>query len=173
MKKIFSLLMAMTMLLSATAALAETVQMDAAIPGYQITVTLPEGVTSEVKSDKDWTWVSFTSGPIYDLTVAPSEVLEGKSMKDLTEEEWETFISVLADNAAEPKHSRVTLENGIEFIIVEETTESNDFAIVETVVNGYFICLYGRYGDYAELTAADLETMLQVMGSLTISETAK
>ena len=170
MKKLLSLLVALCICFGTAASLAEIIQLDEPIPGYEMTITLPEEVESTLDSQNDWHWIRFNyEGPIYDLTIAPSDLFEGKNMSDLTEEDRATLVEQFSDNAAVPSTLFMTLENGLEVFLLEEDTEENDFAVMQALIHGSFVGLTVRNADYAKLNLHDLENMVVIMSSITVA----
>ena len=170
MKKILSLLIALCICFGTAAALAEVIQLDEPIPGYEMTITLPAEVESTLDSQDDWHWIRFTcEGPIFDLTIAPSDLFEGKNMSDLSEDDKAVMIEQFSDHAAVPNTQFMTLENGLEVFLLEEETELNDFAVMQALIHGSFVGLHVRNEDYAKLSAQDLENMIAIMQSITVS----
>lgn len=176
MKKIVSLLVAVMLMVSAAGSLAETMKVEESAPKFDVEVTLPDGAKTKLERGDDWTWLRITldeqngAKPVLDLTIAPDEEFEGKDMKDLTEEDKQNLIALLSENAAHPTYVMMDLADGNQLLVVEEDTEENDFAAMETIYDGYFICLYGRYEDYDKLTADDLAAMYEIMQSLVITK---
>ena len=169
MKKILSLLVAVMMVSCVAASLAEVIQLDSPIIGYDMIITLPEGVESTIDSSADSTWIRFTYGPNYNLTIARSDLFEGKGIADLSQEERDILAGMLCDHAAAPKYSEITLENDLVVMLVEEETEANDFASMQTIFNGYFITLYVANENYAKLSVDDAENMVEIMQSIVFS----
>ncbi len=172
MKKLISLVLAMAMVWSITASLAETIKVEESIPQLDVEVTLPDGAKTELQRGDDWTWLRITLDghtPVMDLTVAPGEEYEEKSLKDLTEDEKQALVAVLSENAEKPTYVFIDLPDGNQLLVVEEDTEQNDFAVMETIYDGNFICLYARYEDFNKLTADDLAVMYEIMQSLVIT----
>ena len=169
MKRLFLLVTVLCLALAPLAG-AEIIQLSEPIPGLDMTIVLPDEAVGDLQSQQEWHWLRFThEGPTYDLTIAPSDLFEGKNLSELSHEECQRLADAMANDADQPKVSFLTLENGLYAILLEEETERNDFAVLETLVNGYFIGLHVRYESYEKLSAADLENMLAIMGSIEIT----
>lgn len=178
MKNFFSLFFTLLMLFCTAGVLAEEIAIHENIPDFDIKITIPDHAQVVQEDLEDGFSLSIHldpkegTRPEYRLTIAPSEEVYGRCMADFTEEEKQQLAAAWSENMTEPTYVYETLENGKLMLLLEENTETSDFAYMITAENGYFINLYMSYNDYDKLSDADLETMFELMQSIQIIPTA-
>lgn len=178
MKKWIALVAVLMMLFSATTAFAETVQVREDAQEFDVEITLPQGATMEQIEVGDVSIMeihlqSTRETPNYSLAVSASEEYVDKDMTDLTEDEKAAVAEAWGQGMVEPTYAFVPSENGeYTMLVMEENTETNDYAILLTIHDGYFISLYTAYEDFKKLNSEDMEIMYDIANSIVIKEVA-
>ncbi len=174
MKKIVSFVLALTMLMMAGAALAETIKPAEFARSFDVEITLPEGATTAANEVGENTMTAITLAeagkPGYVFIISPSDMqaLDGKKMSELTDEEKASLVEAMSLGMDSPSERWVTLDNGGLLLLVEENTEANDYAYATTLYDGFFIFVYASYEDYDKMTEEDIQVMIDIMQSLKI-----
>lgn len=172
MKKMMALLLALTMLFGATAAMAEEVTVAQATAEYDVTLTLPEGYT--MQEDRDNNMIALSIDPAnetdasYYICIAPSEEYAGLTLNELSDDEKTLLQDMYDEDFAKPEAHSLTTEHGTEVYLFNETAEDaeNSFAEGFTIYKGYFINIYAYRLDGAKLEQADLDTAMKILSDM-------
>jgi hypothetical protein len=162
MKKTAALLLILLTVCAVSAAAAQNVEIYREDSLFYIQVTLPDGAqvlsstTDETLSMTELSYVA-DGKPSVVVTVAPDETYVGLSLSDLAKEEVDLIVSEITMEMAAPTVEIREAPGGYEYIVLNESTETNDASDTVMLVNGYFIMVHVFYADYHELTAQDME----------------
>ena len=173
MKKILSLLVALMMLLGVAPALAQTVHVQEQAAAFDVEITIPEDAEIAQHEFAEFSSLEINMGdgmPKYVLTIAFTEEIDNdRSMSDFTEDEKNALVDLWSEGMAAPTYAYEALPDGNLMLLLEENSKDADYAYIITVYHGYFFNLYGSRENYAELTAADLSEMYEIIRSLVIT----
>ncbi len=174
MKKVLSVLVAAMLLLTATSAFAERIKVEETAKYFDIEIDVPDGAQVDQFTFEGWVCVEMLIGAEgtnrleFDFSVTPSEEYDGKSLIEYTDEEKALLMAAVGEGFWEPEHEFFLTELGNLVLFTRETSELNDYAVMQTVYKGYFVFLYCGYEDYSPLQDADLMMMLDIMQSAEI-----
>ena len=173
MKKITAILLALALVLCSCAALAEE---ETASVYANIELPLPEG--AEILNryeDSSYFAVQIAKDGVADvyLVVAPSELFNGLSLADLSEEEMKELQELLlADLASDTTCTVETTPDGNQYLFIRERGESSSNTIV-TLYRGYFIQLNQFEDDFSDMDEADDNFLLDILHALNIPTDAE
>lgn len=177
MMKKFCLLLMVLVLLCGAAASAQVVDVQEHALTFDVQMTIPEDAEATQEDFGEFTCIMIhldgKNGvrPLYRMTIAASEEIdEGRSMADLTQDEKDTLVDVWMEGMQNATHKFDVLENGNTVLVIEENTETDDYAMMISIHDGYFFHLYMNYENYSKLTDADLDMMYELMESVQIVE---
>jgi hypothetical protein len=162
MKKTAALLLILLTVCAVSAAVAQNVEIYREDSLFYIQVALPDGArvlsttTDETLSMTELSYAA-QDKPSVVITAAPDETYVGLSLSDLTKEEVDLIVNEITMEMASPAVELRTAPGGYEYIVLNESTETNDVCDTVTLVNGYFIMVHVFYADYHALTAQDME----------------
>lgn len=163
MKKFFALLLTLSLL--CCAALAETTSLT------NVVLPLPEGaeiVTSY--ADESYYGAEVHKDGVANVMfiVAPSEIYDGQSLADLSEEDLKDLTDLILEDMADGSTCALeTTPSGNQYLMIRERGEGNS-NIILTVYRGYFIQLTQFNEDFSELTDADEAFLLDLFHALDI-----
>ncbi|MDD2648862.1 MAG: hypothetical protein PHI27_13010 [Eubacteriales bacterium] len=175
MKKIISVIAAMMLLLCCAAASAEPTKITESAMGFDIDINLPEGaVYTELATDSDITIAMIKladeTKPNFILSFASSEEYSDESnMSDLSEEDLNALYQTIAADCDNPEMEIKKLDNNITVMIVNDESITNN-ANVFTIYRGFFIQISVIFDDLRDITDEDVQTAVDLMGSLTLVE---
>jgi hypothetical protein len=173
MKKYFMLLLVVVFALASAAVAADNglTKIYEGDDDFDLYMTLPENVIitgSGTMDDfthievavegNDQLWVS--------IIIAPDELYADKSLADLTDEEVSEFVGWYTEEMIKPDVQRLTNNNGIDYIILNESTEDNDSSETVTLVRGYDIMISVFLNDYSELDKGEETIGFALMDTL-------
>ncbi len=166
-KKSCALLLALLMALSMTSALAEKYQVQEEFQSFDVTLQLPEGAKVETHNEPSLVGMDIlfddASKPAFDLHIAPSEEYDGKSLKELSEEERALLVEQVEMDFSMPQHEFFTTPLGNEILLTRETDPvAGEYATMQTIYHGFFFYLSCAYPDFHALTDADIALMHQI-----------
>lgn len=175
MKKILSILCAIALLLSTAAVLAEaseeTIEIGQQAPDFSITMTLPEGYTSEQTYEEGNMIVSIyneadaDNNSTFIVTVGFSEEYDGQTLTELTEEEKAAFIEQMGIEMNNPVFSQSKTSHGTAVFFLEDETDdpSLSYAIGMSIYEGYVINMHVFPGNDKVLTDEDISLGLEIL----------
>lgn len=166
-RKILSFLLALVLVTGIASAMAESYQIKEDFKSFDVTVKVPEGYVIDQVKQEGWSMVSFhTEDPNkanFDITVAPSEDFEGKSLGEFTDEEKQEFVDNVTSYYDTPSHEFFTTPSGNLILFTQDTGEGGSYATMQTIYHGYYYTLYGCYDtDFRPLTEADIAIMHEI-----------
>ena len=132
-------------LLVCTTALADTKTLE--IEGsFSLTCQVPEGYSySESQVNEDMILCTLTPDEPHEPTilfsVAYSDVDQGRTLNDFTEEEMEREIEIAKAGLDEPEVTISETKYGTKLIVARETGKGDDLLDVSTIYKGYSITL--------------------------------
>lgn len=173
MKKLFALLLAAMMLLSA-GALAEQVTVNNATAVFDVSMKLMDGYTMTENRVNGNLYINITpengTDAHYYLSIGFSEEFDGRTMSDLTDEEIAVIRSGVAEAFAAPEMKEYDTTGGTHVLLFDETQGESDFGIAVTVYKGYFITVQAERPEYAQLTEEDLQRAVDLLSGMEFIE---
>lgn len=168
MKKTIGFLLILALVCALTAAAAQSVEIYRESALFYIEVTLPNGaqvLSSATDETLSMTDIGFIEAgkPSVVITVAPDELYTGQNLADLTQAEVDLIVSEISMEMTDPVKDIRTTPDGVEYIVVNESTAVNDTCDTVMLVNGYFVMVHVYYEDYRELTQQDMEIGPSIM----------
>jgi len=163
MKKIAAILLFLALacaLIPATA--AQEIEIYPGDAPFYIVATLPGGFRVESSTiDEHFSLTKIehiTEGnPSVVITTAADELYAGRNLSDLSREEVELIISEITVEMNDPVSEIGATTEGYEYIVVNESTQTNDTCDTVMLLNGYFIMVHVFYADNSELTDEDMQ----------------
>ncbi|MBN1778132.1 MAG: hypothetical protein JW811_08435 [Clostridiales bacterium] len=144
------------------AAAAQEIEIHPENAQFYIVATLPGG--SRVENSMTDGYFSLTEieyitvgRPSVVITTAADELYIGRSLSDLSKEDVNLIIATITVEMSEPVVEVGATPDGYEYIVVNESTATNDTCDTVMLINGYFIMVHVFYADFSELTEADME----------------
>ena len=171
MKKTAALLLLLLTVCAVSAAAAQSVEIYREDSQFYIQVTLPSGARVESNTADEtlsMTELSYiTEGkPSVVITAAPDETYVGMNLSDLTKEEVDLIVSEITMEMAAPDVEIRKTPGGHEYIVCNESTQTNDASDTVMLVNGYFIMVHVFYPDNRELSAEDMNIAPSIVESI-------
>ncbi|MEG0902296.1 MAG: hypothetical protein RSG96_09255, partial [Clostridia bacterium] len=112
MKKILALVLSTMLLLSASFAMAQSVDVEQATDTFNVTMVIPEGYTMQEERQSDTLCINVIpedkAAPEYRITIAYGEEYDGRTLSELTEEEQNALIGSVDDDFQNRKLSSYT-----------------------------------------------------------------
>ncbi len=178
MKKLLALILALALCLSMASAMAAThYKVEEDFETFDVELDIPDGYEFVQHPEQGWLCVEMTdptgAKPFFDMHVSPSEAFGDKSLADFTDEEKAAALEAIELDFAEPVSEYFTTPSGNEMILTRETSETGEFATIQTVYHGFFFYLYCAYPDYRPLNDGDLALMNEIVHSVQITGTSK
>lgn len=171
MKKLIALLLA-SLMLCGTVALADPISIQEPSGLFDLTIELPEGARFHQQTVNDLTLavISYDDPAAceYHLTIGASDVIEGKSMNDLTEEELVGLANHAAHDLYDFDFELIELDNGYKAILLKEKVNPTSIDVF-TLINGYFIQIHGDHVDYAIVTDEEIQTAIQMLNLVKVT----
>ena len=182
MKKLFAILLAVSMLLTMTALAEEEGQVvevdeEAAtqlilddVLNFDITMdAIPEGYTMEKKEQDGVLYAFFTGEGKTDITVsvAHSELFDGFTLvlDELTDEDTANMISGLCEGFFNASVSFTKTTHGTDLIVVNENDVETDYVTIVAIYEGYIIGAE-LFNDEGEVAQADIDTAVQIISDM-------
>lgn len=176
MKKIISLLLAVTMLLGMSFAMAEEkVEIEQATPDFSVTAVVPEGYQMQEDHQDGTVLLDFTCDKEgtanYIISIAYSEEYDGRTLNDFTDEERKTLLANMDDDFMAADIKSYKTESGTELYLINETAATSDdentsFAVGFTIYKGYFFQIFAVRDDFDVLTQADLDLAVKILSDI-------
>ncbi len=167
-RKCFCLILALCLLMGCTAYADTTVAIEETSPFFDLTISLPDGCTLSQEMAEETTVATLTlpaaDAIAYTLTVAFSDLYTGKDMSSLSDAEVEELFHT-AVNYQEGDSITYTVKDfadGVRALIIYDPGV-NFMAWALTILDGYFIQVYGMYSDFREVTREDVEFCVSLL----------
>lgn len=179
MKKAFSLLVALMVMISMAGALAaeEVYTVVEDFDTFDVSVKIPEGMILEQLDQEGWINLRLSyndeTKPIFFLNITPTEEYTGLSFGDLDQDEQDLLKALVLENFAEPVQSEFTTPSGNLIVQTEEKSDMGNYVTMETIYRGFYFYLYCAHEDFAEITADDIAVMHQITEGLEIVSTGE
>ncbi|NLV57925.1 MAG: hypothetical protein GXY67_04060 [Clostridiales bacterium] len=179
LQKILSLLIALTLLFSATAlAATEKYTLEEDFQQFDVEVEIPEGAQYKQNPKDGWLsleiWFEDPAKPSFDLNISFSEEVEGGFLADFSQEDKDHLVALISEDFSVPVHEFFETPSGNTVLLTRETdTEAGDYALMVTVYKGFFFSLYCSHQDYSPLAEEDLALMHQIIEGTWITDTEK
>ncbi len=178
MKKLLAILLSTLMLLSCVGAFAEgmdTVRFVEDSPNFDIEMPLPEGATVGDKGSVDtYSYVVIENGTLASvvISVAPSDLYDGLSMNDLSDDDVEILKATAAEQYDDPVLTVDVTPSGNKYIHVCANSEY-DIDSIFTLYMGYFVELTQFHDDFSTITDEDYAFMQQLLYNITFTPVEK
>ncbi len=179
MKKLFALLLSLTLLLGCGASLAEasvktelgSINMNGA---FRLQCTLPENYEISVLSKDDEGLTALIStddeaSPMMYLAIEFDEIYyDVKRMNDMSEDQLQQIIDTFTDNGDEVSVSYRETSHGTKLMVVQEAVDSVDFLAIISVYEGYMIEFDLMASDTAEegLSESQIQMCIDFLSDL-------
>ncbi len=177
MKKVFAILLALTLCLSAACALADEVQIPETAAAFDLSSVVPEGYTLTEStmagelSIKAFEPSDIVTMPELCLTIAYSEEYAGVSLtKDLDDEQIKELYGLVDDSYLSDSYTVGVTDDGWKYLQVIDSEEDNGYATLLMIHDGYFIEVYVNYTDFRPMTEEDLTSAKLLLDSYVITE---
>lgn len=177
MKKV--LILSICLLLVATSAMAGTAPVDLKrlTDDVGLVYVQLDGVADiQVEEVYDLTIVTYTmedaSMPNYRLVISHSDLLDGKDITDLSEEELGQLVAYTALDAEEFSYAVVEMEDGWPAVVIDYEGES-DWTDAFTLISGYLIQMHGYHDDFSPLTDEESAYAFTLLDSVDVVNTAE
>ena len=168
MKKCIAILLSTLLLLAACGAVAETVPnvtdhyiFSGATPeGYGVIEDHREFNSLIVYSSEDET------KPEYTLSIAYSELFDGLSVADLSEEEINFYKGLVASNYNDVNISDAKTEVGTQLFVFNETDSASDYVTIATIYEGYVLEMHIDKADFSEISQEDIDVGVKIFSDI-------
>lgn len=175
MQKIVLLLLCAALTLACAPAFAEVVPLAENTDRFDITIALPEGATLS----SNWIYETSTIATVEKdglagvvIAIAPSEIYDEQSLGDLRDEEINALKEQTCEDYDNPTSEVSVTPSGNKYILVRQDGELA-MATVFTLYRGYFVQLTQINGDFAPLTDADTEFLMDNLYGIEFEEVAQ
>ncbi len=172
MKKLIALLLTIIMMMSIGNVFAEEMVIHNAFETFDFQVATPEGYTMTQEQINNVYLINYTipdeDKVNYTITIAYSELYDEQTMCDLTQEEKDLFVSLLALNYSNPIISYFTTEDETELVILDESIDEVDFITIATIEVGYVVEMHITHEDYAQVTDEEYEIGVQIFNDFQV-----
>ncbi len=170
MKKILAALLACLMVFTVAGAFAEHYKLQEDFTNFDVELDIPEGATYEQNPEEEMLclqfWFEDGSKPSFDLNVAPSDIVDGLSLGDFSQEDKDSMVSMASEGYSVPTNEFFVTPSGNTILLTQETDAAAGYsALMTTVYKGFFVNLYMGYEDGSPLTEDDMKLMHQVIES--------
>ncbi|MEG0742705.1 MAG: hypothetical protein RSC91_06290 [Clostridia bacterium] len=167
MKKILALVLSTMLLLSASFAMAQSVDVEQATDTFNVTMVIPEGYTMQEERQSDTLCINVIpedkAAPEYRITIAYGEEYDGRTLSELTEEEQNALIGSVDDDFQNRKLSSYTTGGGTLVYVMDENDSESDYATAFTLYKGYFIQMYVATPTFATLSEANIQMAIDLL----------
>lgn len=173
MKKLFSLLLSIFMVLSTCAALAEDTE-KTVIPYddmLEFAMLFPDGYEIESEIIDDFLIVKIenpdSSKPLFLMTVAPDEEYsELERLNDLTEADFEAYVQSLLQDYACPSAKTLETSYGSKVVLINDDNTESDSAALIGIYKGYALALYIEYPDGSDVDEEAVNTAVKLFSDM-------
>ena len=173
MKKMIALCWSLMLLLSMTSALAigrySSIELTEKL---NIKLELPEGYA--VKKDRQDTalYASITTEaegkPQYTFSIAYADLSEGPTPGEMTAEDIELAKELVGSDFFNPTFSVMATGEGTKFLVINENDTEEDYVLLITNYEGYFVQMYIEPAAGVEVTDEDITTALAILTSIQV-----
>lgn len=176
MKKLFAVVLALMLAMTASLSLAEgtVVQMGA---NYDITIDVPAGYTMNKILSGSLVMADFepadAAAAKYTLVIEYSEEFGDYILNDLTAEETAQMKEMLTADFADAVVTFPTTKAGTKLIQIDEQGSESEYGLVLTIYHGYFVQITLTKANGVQLTAEEYQTAIDLMSSLQMVELSK
>lgn len=105
--------------------------------------------------------------PDYKLIISHSELLDGRDITDLTEEEIDTLVAYTALDSEAYGYEVIKMEDGWPAILISFEGTS-DWVDAVTVISGYIIQMHGAHADFSPLTKEENDFAFDLLDTVDI-----
>ena len=173
MKKMIALCLILMMLLSMTSAMAiDRYSSIELTDKMNIQLELPEGY--KVRKDRQDTalYASITtadeSKAQYTFSIAFADLSEGPTPGEMTEEDIQLAKELVGSDFANPTFSVMTTGEGTKFLVINENDAENDYVLMITNYEGYFVQMYIEHAEGDDVTDEEITTALAILTSIQV-----
>lgn len=171
-KRILTILLATALLCAAAccAAQSETIYLADMGEGCEAVLELdnPVTVTFEPDFPAGFVYAKASRAGLADvhIVIAPSEVAEGKSLKDLGEEGMTALMTLIGEQYENPVYEEKTSPSGNLYLQVCSNEEESEIDSMVTLFEGYMITLDVYREDFSKLSQADKDFAEEILYAL-------
>lgn len=168
MKKLSAVLCVLVILFAVSFAAAQTVRFVEDSPDFNIEMELPEGTVLGNQTSQGLVSVvelRHNDRANVRVSIAPSELYDGQSLKDMSDEDVGLLVTALCSEYASPLVEIGETPEGNEYIYIC-SNEITDIDSICTVYKGYFITLTQMNDDLSPLADSDQEYLLTLLYNL-------
>ena len=173
MKKMIALCLALMMLLSLTSAMAIGRYPSITLTEkMNIKLELPEGYTVVKDRQDSALYASITTDdedkPQYTFSIAFADLSEGPTPGEMTEEDIELAKELVGSDFFAPTFTVMTTGEGTKFLVINENDTEDDYVLIITNYEGYFVQMYIEPAPGMEVTDEDITTALAILTSIQV-----
>ena len=173
MKKMIALCLALMMLLSLTSAMAlDRYSSIHLTDRLNIKVELPEGYTLEKERQDSALYASIETEiegkPEFTFSIAFADLSEGPSPGEMTDEDIELAKQLVGSDFFNPTFSVMTTGEGTKFLVINENDAENDYVLMITNYEGYFVQMYIEHAEGDDVTDEEITTALAILTSIQV-----
>jgi hypothetical protein len=179
-RRVFALCVALLLLCSVPAALADTekYRMVEDFVEFDVEVAIPAEALYKQNPKDGWLnleiWYDAPSKPLFTVNIDFSDVTESKFLGDFSPDEIDHFLYIAGEDFSVPDFEFFVTPSGNTVLFTRETDlEAGDYATMMTVYKGFVFSLYCRHKDYAPLTEEDIRLMHLIVEETWIIDTDK
>lgn len=155
---------------------AEAIQTVEMIGAFHVIVSVPKGYTYEDRWVHDMSYLAYLTpedpeAPRAAFTIAQSELYEGRTLNDFTDEEISELIAIFVEPYDEPEHWITETGMGTKLIVLKEKSAADNHVEIVTVYQGYEISVLIEPGvPGAMLTDAQIQLAVDILTDMQITE---
>ena len=137
-----------------------------------IRLELPEGYV--VKKDRQDTalYASITTAtegkPQYTFSIAYADLSDGPTPGEMTEEDVELAKELVGSDFYNPTFSVMATGEGTKFLVINENDTEEDYVLLITNYEGYFVQMYIEPASGVEVTDEDIATAMAILTSIQV-----
>lgn len=172
MKKLLSVLLTVMLLVPACLALGEEVKISEGASSFDVSLTLPEGVTLTQEAGLLGVTGHFAIESMpnlnFSFSLAPDDQYADLDLEALTEEDKQLIFDEIAIDLGAATFDSKKTETGIPMLTVVSENRTEVMSII--LIDGYFLYAEAHHEDMTALEDAELALLKQVWNTLTVTE---
>ena len=104
--------------------------------------------------------------PQFNFSIAFADLSDGPTPGEMTEEDIQLAKELVGSDFANPDFSVMVTGEGTKFLVINENDAEDDYALMITNYEGYFVQMYITPAQGMDVTEEDLTTALDILTSI-------
>ena len=175
MKKCIALLLSTLLLIAACGAIAETAETGTIVSNhYDFSTSAPENF-GVIEDHREFNSLIIyvnddTTAPVYTLSIAYSEIYDGMSLADCSDEEVALYKTLVGMNFNDAEITEAKTAMGTPLLIFNEKDSASDYVTIATIYKGYVLEMHIDKEDFSEITKEEVDMGVKIYSDISFLE---